>query len=375
MRNLSMLLRALLSLACWLALSPAYAGEGGYVITTVGGTVYGPGPMPATPITGGRFTHVSVNAGLAGDLTFFNNGTAEPNIPGEKEIFGDFKGGFLSNGVPFNEHLHGSVLSIGQGALRMLAVVASDGPNKGGETYRVDERLNWRLRTDMALDPGFPEGLVVSRNIDITSGVLWVPPSLQSEAGTPGGFDHADYLPSKGPVIGSLGDADEDGFLDGRIVGAGRTPLKYLFAPGSPLVMSRTIVTDIPIKPHVSGILELASIANLNLVLNPPPDAAPPGPATDAYYARMLPEWAEDFAARAKRASARLKKANAAEAALAQTVSSQLNAALAVKADRVKYSSQVKEVLVKLESALPSLRSAFQAETDSLGKRDGNQKP
>ena len=375
MRNLSMLLRALLSLACWLALSPAFAGEGGYVITTVGGTVYGPGPMPATPITGGRFTHVSVNAGLAGDLTFFNNGTAEPNIPGEKEIFGDFKGGFLSNGVPFNEHLHGSVLSIGQGALRMLAVVASDGPNKGGETYRVDERLNWRLRTDMALDPGFPEGLVVSRNIDITSGVLWVPPSLQSEAGTPGGFDHADYLPSKGPVIGSLGDADEDGFLDGRIVGAGRTPLKYLFAPGSPLVMSRTIVTDIPIKPHVSGILELASIANLNLVLNPPPDAAPTGPATDAYYARMLPEWAEDFAARAKRASARLKKANAAEAALAQTVSSQLNAALAVKADRVKYSSQVKEVLVKLESALPSLRSAFQAETDSLGKRDGNQKP
>jgi hypothetical protein len=350
-------------LALPLALSSVLAEEGGYVIDTVGGTVYGPGPMPATPITGGKFTHVPVNAGLAGQLTFFNNGKAEPNIPGEKEIFGDFKGGFLSNGVPFNEHLHGSVLSIGQGALRMLAVVASDGPNKGGETYRVDERLNWRLRTDMALDPGFPEGLVVSRNIDITSGVLWVPQSLQSEANTPGGFDHADYLPSLGPVIGNLGDANDDGFLDGRIVGAGRTPLKYLFAPGAPLIMSRTINTDIPVKPHVSGILELAGIANLQLVLNPPEGKAPASPAMDAYYARMLPEWAEDFAARAKRAAARLKKVSAAEAALAQVVADGLNAALNVKTDRTKYTAQVRDVLGKLEGELPKLQAAFQVET------------
>lgn len=370
MRNLCLIC----CLALPVALHPAMADEGGYVITTVGGMVYGPGPMPATPITGGRFTHVSVNAGLTGDLTFFNNGTAEPNIPGEKEIFGDFKGGFLSNGVPFNEHLHGSVLSIGQGALRMLAVVASDGPNKGGETYRVDERLNWRLRTDMALDPGFPEGLVVSRNIDITSGVLWVPPSLQSEAGTPGGFDHADYLPSKGPIIGSLGDANEDGFLDGRIVGAGRTPLKYLFAPGSPLVMSRTIVTDIPVKPRVSGILELAGIANLNLVLNPPQGAAPLSPAMEAYYARMLPEWAEDFAARAKRAAVRLKKIGAPESALAEALSTELNAALTVKSDRAKYTGHVKEALTRLELALPALQTAFQTETGSRAA-SGNPHP
>ena len=83
----------------------------------------------------------------------------------------------------------------------MLAVVASDGDNHGGETYRVDERLNWRLRTDMALDPGFPQGLVVSRNINITSGVLWIPPSLQTETGQTGGVDRADYLPTGGPFI------------------------------------------------------------------------------------------------------------------------------------------------------------------------------
>jgi len=356
-------MKTVLFVAGLLALSPTLAEEGGYVIDTVGGTVYGPGPMPATPLAGGKFTYVKVNARLEGNLTFFNNGVAEPNIPGEKEIFGGFKGGKLSNGVPFNEHLHGGIVTIGQGALRMLAVVASDGDNKGGETYRVDERLNWRLKTDMALDPGFPEGLVISRNINITSGVLWVPPSLQTETNTPGGFDNADYLPSGGPVVGSLGDADEDGFLDGRIVGSWRTPLKFLFVPGAPLIMSRTIKTDIPVKPRVSGILELAGVANLNLVLNPPEGYGKPGPAMDAYYTRMLPEWADDYTGRAQRAAARLKKISAPEAALAQTVADGLKTALAAKSDRSKYTQQTKEVLAKLEAELPKLQAVFHAET------------
>jgi hypothetical protein len=356
-------MRALLGLVCLLGLSPAWAEAEGYTINTVAGTVYGPGPMPATPLAGGKFTFVKLNARLEGDVGFFNNGVDEPNIPGEKEIFGAFKGGLLSNGVPFNEHLHGGIVTIGQGALRMLAVVASDGDNQGGETYRIDAGLNWRLKTDMALDPGFPEGLVVSRNIDITSGVLWVPRSLQTEANAPGGFDHADDLPSGGPIIGSLGDADEDGFLDGRIVGTGRTPLKFLFVPGAPLVMSRAIATDIPVKPRVSGLLELASVANLAKVLNPPQGAPAPGSAIDAYYTRMLPEWAEDFAGRAKRAAARLKKIGAPEAALAQTVADGLNSALAAKAQRAKYASQVQEPLARLEAELPKLQAAFQAET------------
>jgi hypothetical protein len=359
----SALLGMALFVACLLTQPPALAEEDGYVITTVGGTVYGPGPMPATPLAGGRFTFVKLDAGLGGEVGFFNNGVDEPNIPGEKEIFGSFRGGLLSNGVPFNEHLHGGIVTIGQGALRMLAVVASDGDNKGGETYRVDERLNWRLKTDMALDAGFPEGLVISRNIDITSGVLWVPFSLQTETSQPGGFDSADYLPAGGPIVGSLGDADEDGFLDGRIVGSGRVPLKFLFVPGAPLIMSRTIVTDIPVKPRVSGILELAGIANLALVLNPPKGASAPGSAMDAYYTRMLPEWAEDYAARAQRAVARLKKADAPEANLAGEVAVALQTALAMKSDRVQYTAHVKEILARLESALPTLQAAFQAET------------
>lgn len=350
-------------LASLLALPPALAEEGGYTITTVAGTVYGPGPMPATPLAGGKFTHVKTNPRLEGDIAFFNNGPAEPNVPGEKEIYGSFRGGLLSNGVPFNEHLHGGIVTIGQGALRMLAVVASDGDNKGGESYRVDERLNWRWKTDMALDPGFPEGLVVSRNINITSGVLWIPPSLQTEGNLQGGFDHADYIPSTGPIVGGLGDFDEDGFLDGRMVGAGRTPLQYLFVPGAPLVMSRTIVTDIPVKPRASGLLELAGCANLNQILNPPAGQGKPGPAMDAYYKRMLPEWAEDFAGRARRAAVRLRKIKAPEAALAEAVATELNAALPMKTDRAQYTQKVKEVLARLEGEIPKLHAAFQAET------------
>lgn len=360
MKMLASVLRIVLFTVGLLTQSFVSAGEDGYVINTVGGTVYGPGPMPATPLAGGHFTFVKLDARLGGAVGFFNNGIDEPNIPGEKDIFGSFRGGLLSNGVPFNEHLHGGIVTIGQGAIRMLAVVASDGDNKGGETYRIDDRLNWRLKTDMALDPGFPEGLVVSRNIDITSGVLWVPSSLQTEAGLPGGFDNADYLPSGAPIAGNLGDADEDGFLDGRIVGSGRVPLKFIFVPGAPLIMSRTIVTDIPVKPRVSGMLELAGIANLALLLNSPNNTAAPGSAMDTYYTRMLPEWAEDYAARAKRAAARLKKVDAPEADLAAEVDRVLQSALAMKSDRVQYTRQVKDVLTRLESALPTLQSAFQ---------------
>ncbi|MCB2262551.1 MAG: hypothetical protein LGR52_06375 [Candidatus Thiosymbion ectosymbiont of Robbea hypermnestra] len=352
-----------LYLACLLVLPAAIAGEGGYVITTVDGMTFGPGPMPATPITSGEFTHVRLDARLSGESAFFNNGVAEPNIPGEKEIFGAFKGGKLSTGVPFNEHVDGGVVTIGQGALRMLAVIPADGPSRGAEIYRIDDRLNWRLQTDLALDPGFAEGLVISKNLDITTGVKWVPPSLQTATGSPGGFDQASSVPTGAPVFGRLGDADGDGFLDGRIAGASRVPLKFLFVPGAPLVMSRAIVSDIPLTPRLGGILELAGIANLAPVLHPPGGAPVPGSAIDAYYNRMLPEWAEDFAERARRAADQLTRIDAPERALAETVAAGLTAALAVKSDRTRYTARVAGVLARLEEAMPALRSAFRTET------------
>ncbi|KOR31479.1 hypothetical protein TI04_00560 [Achromatium sp. WMS2] len=339
-------------LASWLCVITLRAAE--HDITTVDGMVYGPGPMVATPFHGGKFTHVQLNEQLFGNISFFNNGIAEPNIPGELEIFGSFRGGLLSNGLPFNEHLHGGIIIIGQGALRMLAVVASGGASKGGESYHLDEQLNWRWQTDMALDPGFPEGLVISRNLHISTGVLWVPASLQTIAGHPGGFDYADSLPTGAPVYGRIGDNDEDGFLDATMVGVSRVPLNFLFVPGAPIVMLRSIVTDIPISVRASSILELASIYNLNDILHPP-QAIVPQSAVDKYYISKLPEWAEDFAARAQHAATTLTKAAAPEAKLAITIRDGLVSALVVKTDRVQYEKQVSKVLEVLKQALPEL--------------------
>lgn len=340
-----------------------WAGEGGYTVTTVGGAVYGPGPMPATPITDGVFTHVKVGRDFSGTLDYFNNGIAEPNIPGEKEIYGAFRGGLLSNGVPFNEHLHGGVLNIGQGALRMLAVVASDGPNKGGEKYWVDDRLNWRFNTDMALDAGFPQALTVTYNIQITSGVLWVPQSLQSEQGQGIGMDFVDSIPSGAPTVGRFGDRDNDGFMDAEVWGSGRVPLRFLFVPGAPLVMSRTVTSDIPITPRVAGILELSGIANLGVILDPPQGQAEPDSPIERYYQRMLPRWAEQFAERAAHAADQLAQAKAPEAALARQVAEALSAALAKSAERSAYREAIAAPLAKLNEALPSLRAAFDRET------------
>ena len=64
---------------------------------------------------------------------------------------------------------------------------------------------------------------------------------------------------------------------------------------------------------------------------------------------------------RAKRAAARLKKVGAPEAELAAQVDSVLQSALAMKSDRAQYTRQVKDVLARLESALPTLQTAFQA--------------
>ena len=245
----------------------------------------------------------------------------------------------------------------------MLAVVASDGPKQGTETYRVDERLNWRVSTDMALDAGFAQGLVVSQNLDITSGVLWVQPSRQTEAGIEGGVDRADDIPTGAPVFGALGDSDADGMLDGRIVGASRVPIDFLFVPGGPIVMTRTIVTDIPLSARVGGLLELASVANLSLILGPPPGLSEPSPEPSpeaaAYVARMLPAWADEFSNRAAHAASRLAAIDAPEATLASELAEALAAALPQAADRDAYAAAVAEGLGRLETALPMLRQTF----------------
>lgn len=330
-----------------------------FIITTISGFAYGPGPMPATPITYGRFTDVVLDQKFTGSSSFFNNGpTEEPNHTGALKIFGSPRS-TLSNGVPFNEHVDGGIINIGQGALSMMAGIPENGPNQGAEHYRVDERLNWRWTTDVALDPGFEQGLVVSKNLNITSGVIWVLPSVQTEAKVAGGFDRADDIPSGAPVVGRVGDQDGDGFLDATMVGVGRVPLNFIFVPGAPLVMMRSVVTNIPITQRISGILELAGIGNLSIILQPVPNLVP-GTAVYKYYVHKLPHWATEFALRANRAATQLTKIAAPEAELAQAIAASLTAALPQQDNLESYTMTVKPTLGRLEAALLELRRVFE---------------
>jgi hypothetical protein len=276
-----------------------------YDLTITGGTVHGPGPMPDTPLPAGKLGSIVLSDELGGASEFFNNGAEPPNVPGEMEIYGHL-GGKLSNGAPFNEHVYGGVVSIGQGALKMLSVIASDGDMKGRETYQLNEHFNWIIHTDLALDAGFPQGLVISRNITITSGVLLVAPSLQTETGLKGGMDEAGSIPSGAPIYGMLGDMDNRGFLDGRIVGVGRVPLGFMFVPGSPLVMQRNFQSNIPITQEEAGILTFAGLVNLRDVLAVARDG---NPAARSYVLAHAKSYLEDFAARARSAQSHLSTA------------------------------------------------------------------
>jgi hypothetical protein len=291
-------------------------GAWAYDLTIIGGIVQGPGPMPDTPLPQGKLGYIVFDDHLTGASEFFNNGAEPPNNPGELEIEGHY-GGTLSNGVPFNKHVYGGVVTIGQGALKMLSVIASDGPLKGRETYHLNDQLNWVIHTDLALDAGFPQGLVVSRNITITTGVLFVPPSMRTEGGLKGGMDEAGSLPSGAPIYGMLGDIDGRGFLDGRIVGASRVPLDFMFMPGSPLVMQREIRSNIPVTHEQAGILTFAGLANLRDVLAVAQEESAAPPAARKYVLARAQSYLQDFAARAHSAQVHLAAAGPARAALA----------------------------------------------------------
>lgn len=243
------------------AAGTATAGEiPGHALFIDGGTFHGPGKFPDSPLPTGVLGGIELGPRLTGATRYFNNGSEPPNVPGGTELDGSTDGR-MSDGTPFNEHVWGGIAVVGRGAMSFMTVVASGGPNHGQELYEMGEDLSWHIYADLALDPGFPEGIVVSENLHITTGVLRVPLSLQTLATTPGGIDRAGSLPSGAPVFGRLGDRDGDGMLDGTIVGASNVPAEHIFTPGAPVVQRRDFHSDIAIPPVDAAALALASAA------------------------------------------------------------------------------------------------------------------
>jgi hypothetical protein len=225
------------------------------------GTFHGPGALPDSPCAPGLLQHIEFARPLVGETRFFSNGPAAPNVPGGVEIDGETDG-LLSNGKPFNEHAWGGISEVGGGALRLMTVVIGGGPNQGREIYTLDRDYHLQIRTDLAMDPGFPEGIVVRDNLRITTGLLWVPRALQSAAGAEGGQDRAGSLPSGVPKVGRLGDFDGDGYLDGTIAGTENVPLGHMFSPGAPVLLERHFTSDIPVRPFDAALLAVANVTS-----------------------------------------------------------------------------------------------------------------
>lgn len=226
-----------------------------------GGVFYGPGNMPDVLMPSGSVSLIYLENTLNGYTPYFNNASKKPNIATAKNnsFWADGK---LSNGVSYNENMEGGIVDIGEGALSLFTVVSSDGSLKGRQLYRLDQQCNWNVITDLALDPGFKEGIIFAKNLTITTGVEWVPLSLQTQQKFPGGTDKAGSLHSLSPIIGNIGDYNNDGMLDGAFVGVANIPLDHIFYPGAAVVQSRSFKTNIPVSVNQVSMLTLANLLN-----------------------------------------------------------------------------------------------------------------
>lgn len=221
-----------------------------YAFQLHGGHFYGPGPVvPDTPLPDGLIQGIQFDLDkLAGVAVYAPS--ADTLSDGETHTNANIQAGELSIGGD-SDHK----------AFWLYAVAG--GPNEGRETYRFDDDHNMVWTVDLALDPGFPEGIVRVDNFTLTTGQRTVPLSLQTEQGMPGGYDKAGSLESGTVLVGRVGDFDADGFLDGVIVASANVPMQADLLPGAPVGNVRGFSSDIPVAPLFALELTLDGIVNL----------------------------------------------------------------------------------------------------------------
>ncbi len=271
-----------------------------YTMSFSGGIFYGPGKMPDSPMPEGKIEYLELDMSLSGVTPYFNNGREPPGIEPVRRVGGfpeegTTAAGRMSNGEPFNEYMNGGVVEVGKGALKLLNIVPRSGPNNGEQHYRLDAELNWEIITDLALDPGFAQGLLIAENLRITTGTVWVPFSLQSQMGLPNGVDFAGSRPSGAAIVGRLGDFNLDGYLDGIIVGQASIPLGHIFYPGAPVAQLRHFSSDIPISAYDASVLVLAGILNYRAIWNTFTSAEPASGARLRYFRLAAPGYLADI--------------------------------------------------------------------------------
>lgn len=215
------------------------------------GTFFGPGKLPASPLFDVTINHVGFSSATTFVTPFFNNGGAEPNMPGEIET-SDKPDGYFSDGkTQFNENA--SVGPFVLNGTKVLVGIGAGGAHQGEQISVLMDRHTMIMTMDIVFDLGIGEGGVVAAPFYGTTQEATLPLSIQTQMGIAGGVDKAGPLKSGDKIRGRLGDFNGDGRLDGAIVVTGNMPLTSVFMPGAPYALIRYFDTDMPYNGEVVG--------------------------------------------------------------------------------------------------------------------------
>lgn len=231
---------------------------GGVTIEVTSRLLYGPGPFPDQQLEKAWIRNLNLDAFLNGRVKGFNNLAEQPNVSGEV-LQGKIVDGRLSDKTLINESIDMSNAVIMNGQFNLLLAAVYGGPNGGDTLFYLDERFNWWIKDDIAIDPGFPAGVVKIDNFTFSTGPRVIPFSIQTEFGYPGGTNQTGSLEAGRLASGRLGDDDGDGFLDGQFNAIGRFPMDSIFLPGAPFVQLFEFTSDIPVTPLEAAMLTLAN--------------------------------------------------------------------------------------------------------------------
>lgn len=223
--------------------------------TLRGGHFFGPGPIePDAALPDGKLVNIRFDrARMEGVCEFKND---------------DSPAGRFSDGrTRINQNIDAGLIKLGDGRETVRLAAVDGGPNQGHEYYYLDDHYNLVWRVDLALDPGFDQGIIRVDNFHLTTGVVQIPPSMQSQRREPGGYDQAGSLKSGRYLAGRVGDFDGDGRLDGVLVAAPNVPMEAGLLPGAPVGNQRGFETDVELPAHLAAELALRGIKNFQAPL------------------------------------------------------------------------------------------------------------
>jgi hypothetical protein len=220
-----------------------------------GGHFYGPGPIePDAALPDGRLVNIRFDRhSFTGECGFVNDGTAA--------------GVFSDGATRMNQNIDAGTIRLGDGRETVRLAAVDGGPHGGAEHYYLDADYNMIWRVDLALDPGFKEGIIRVDDFVLSTGVVEVQRSLQSQRRIPGGYDQAGSLKSGQFLAGRLGDFDQDGFMDGVLVAAPNVPMEANLLPGAPVGNKRAFTTDVELPAHLAAELTLRGVTNFRAPL------------------------------------------------------------------------------------------------------------